>query len=104
MRGRRIWAIGGFAAGALLILFGAGALWLGFDGYQTVHDELSAEKIVGGEDMSPEAIAAAAEEAGLADEVELPDCDVVDEEIDTGAEARCFARTCACTRSRRPAA
>ena len=30
------------------------------------------------------------EEAGLED-VEAPDCDVVDEEIDTGEEARCFA-------------
>jgi hypothetical protein len=40
--------------------------------------------------MSPEAIAAGVEEAGLED-VELPECDVVEEEIDTGAEARCFA-------------
>ena len=40
--------------------------------------------------MSPEAIAAGVEEAGLED-VELPDCDVVDEEIDTGEEARCFS-------------
>ena len=40
--------------------------------------------------MSPEAIAAGVEEAGLED-VDLPDCDVVDEEIDTGEEARCFS-------------
>lgn len=58
MRGRRIWAIGGFVAGAALILFGAAALYLGVTSYQLVRDELSQEKIVGGEDMSPEAIAA----------------------------------------------
>jgi hypothetical protein len=90
MRGRRIWAIGGFAAGAVLILFGVAALYLGATSYQLVRDELSQEKIVGGQDMSPEAIAAGVEEAGLED-VELPDCNVVDEEIDTGEEARCFA-------------
>ena len=90
MRGKRIWAIGGFGAGAVLILFGVAALYLGATSYQLVRDELSQEKIVGGQDMSPEAIAAGVEEAGLED-VELPDCDVVDEEIDTGEEARCFA-------------
>ncbi len=90
MRGRKIWAIGGFAAGAVLILFGVAALYLGVTSYQLVRDELSQEKIVGGQDMSPEAIAAGVEEAGLED-VDLPDCDVVDEEIDTGSEARCFA-------------
>ena len=90
MRGGRIWAIGGFVAGAVLILFGVAALYLGVTSYQLVHDELANEKIVGGEDMSPEAISAGIEEAGLED-VEAPDCDVVDEEIDTGEEARCFA-------------
>ena len=90
MKGKRIWAIGGFVAGAVLILFGAAALYLGATSYQLVRDELSAENIVGGQDMSPEAIAAGVEEAGLED-VDLPECDVVDEEIDTGEEARCFA-------------
>ena len=90
MRGGRIWAIGGFVAGAVLVLFGVAALYLGVTSYQLVHDELANEKIVGGQDMSPEAISAGIEEAGLED-VEAPDCDVVDEEIDTGEEARCFA-------------
>ena len=53
--------------------------------------------------MSPEAIAAGVEEAGLED-VDLPDCNVVDEEIDTGEEARCFRSTCAYTHSKRPVA
>ena len=41
--------------------------------------------------MSPEGIAPGIEEAGLED-VEIPDCDVAEEEIDTGDEARCFAQ------------
>jgi hypothetical protein len=87
-----VWEIGGFIAGAVLIVFGAVALYLGIDGYRTVRDELDKEYIVGGSDMSPDEIRAGAEEAGLPDTIKLPSCDVVDEEIDTGSEARCFAQ------------
>jgi hypothetical protein len=92
MRATRLWEIGGFISGAVLILFGAGALYLGINGYQTVGDELSKEAIVGGSDMSPSEIATATSDAGLPDTIELPTCDVVDETIDTGDEARCFAQ------------
>lgn len=92
MRGRRLWEIGGFIAGAVLILFGAAAIYMGIDGYRTVQDELNKEYIVGGSDMTPDEIRAGAEKAGLPDSIELPTCDVVDEEIDTGSEARCFAQ------------
>jgi hypothetical protein len=92
MRGRRIWEIGGFIAGAVLILFGAAALYLGINGYRTVGDELGKEYIVGGSDMAPDEIRAAAQEAGLPASIELPSCDVVDQTIDTGGEARCFAQ------------
>jgi hypothetical protein len=92
MRGTRLWEIGGLISGAILILFGAGALYLGINGYQTVGDELSKEQIVGGSDMAPAEIQKAASEAGLPDTIELPTCDVVDETIDTGDEARCFAQ------------
>jgi hypothetical protein len=92
MKGRRVWEIGGFIAGGVLILFGAAAIYLGVDGYQTVQDELNKEFIVGGSDMTPDEIRAGAEEAGLPESIELPTCDVVDEEIDTGSEARCFAQ------------
>ena len=88
----RLWEIGGFISGAILILFGIGALYLGINGYQTVGDELSKEQIVGGSDMAPAEIQKAASEAGLPDTIELPTCDVVDETIDTGDEARCFAQ------------
>jgi len=92
MRAARLWQIGGFISGAILILFGAGALYLGINGYQTVGDELGKEYIVGGSDMSPAEIQSAASEAGLPDTIQLPTCDVVDESIDTGDEARCFAQ------------
>ena len=92
MKGRRLWEIGGFIAGGVLIVFGAAAIYLGVDGYQTVQDELKKEYIVGGSDMTPDEIRAGAEEAGLPESIELPTCDVVDEEIDTGSEARCFAQ------------
>ena len=91
MRGRKLWAIGGFVAGGLLILFGVAALYLEATSYVLVGDELSKEKIVGGQDMSPEAIQEGIDAAELED-VEAPDCNVVDEEIDTGEEARCFGQ------------
>jgi hypothetical protein len=92
MKGSRVWQIGGFISGAVLIVFGAAAIYLGINGYQTVHDELDKEFIVGGSDMSPSEIEAAASEARLPDRIQLPTCDVVDKEIDTGDEARCFAQ------------
>jgi hypothetical protein len=87
-----MWEIGGFISGAVLIAIGAVALFLGVGGYNTVSNELSREKIVGGSDMTPAAIQKEAQEAGLPAGVELPYCDVVDESIDTGSEARCFAQ------------
>jgi hypothetical protein len=92
MKGRRVWEIGGFVSGAVLIVFGVIAIVLGVNGYQTVQDELKKEYIVGGSDMTPDEIKAGAEEAGLPESIKLPTCDVVDEEIDTGSEARCFAQ------------
>ena len=56
MKGRRVWEIGGFIAGGVLIVFGAVAIYLGVGGYQTVHDELKKEYIVGGSDMTPDEI------------------------------------------------
>jgi hypothetical protein len=92
MRATRLWEIGGFISGAILIVFGVVALVLGINGYQTVGDELSKEQIVGGSDMAPAEIQKAASEAGLPDTIDLPTCDVVEETIDTGDEARCFAQ------------
>ena len=92
MTGRRLWEIGGLVSGAVLIVFGVVALYMGINGYQTVGDELGKEQIVGGSDMAPAEIQKAASEAGLPETIELPTCDVVDEPIDSGGEARCFAQ------------
>jgi hypothetical protein len=92
MKRTRLWEIGGLISGAVLIVFGAAALYLGINGYQTVGNELTKEQIVGGSDMSPAEIQKAASDAGLPASISLPTCDVVDESIDTGSEARCFAQ------------
>ena len=91
MERARLLKFGGLAAGVVLIIFGIASLAISIDAGMTVKDELSAEKIVGSPDMSPEGIAPGIEEAGLED-VEIPDCDVAEEEIDTGNEARCFSQ------------
>lgn len=91
MRPRTLLETGGYVAGVILIAFGIAAIVLGFDGRSTVADSLQQEYIVGSDDMNPAAIAAAAQEAGLPAEIELPTCDVAGEPITNGNEARCFA-------------
>jgi len=83
--------IGGFVAGAVLILFGGGSLALGINGYTTVQDTLKQEQIVGSADMTPSAIKGEAAKAGLTN-VSLPTCSIAGESVNTGSEARCFAQ------------
>jgi len=45
MIGRRFWEIGGFVAGAVLIVFGAAAIYMGVDGRSTVRDNLKDEMV-----------------------------------------------------------
>jgi hypothetical protein len=45
MISRRFWEIGGFVAGAVLILFGAAAIYMGVDGRNTVRDSLKDEQV-----------------------------------------------------------
>lgn len=87
---RRALEWGGIAAGVVLIAFGIGSIVLSANGKSEVKSQLKAEKIVGSPDMSPEAITAEAQKAGLQD-VDVPSCTVANESIDTGEEARCFA-------------
>jgi hypothetical protein len=91
MNTRRILELGGVAAGVLMIAFGIGSLVLGLNARSTVRDELQREFIVGGSDMSPAEIEKALKEAGLSN-VPIPSCDVIDKEIKTGTDARCFAQ------------
>lgn len=91
MNGRRWLEYGGIAAAVVMIAFGIGALVLSINARSTVRDEVSQEAIVGSPDMNPTAIAAAMKEAGL-ENVAAPTCDVADQPIENGSDARCFAQ------------
>ncbi len=91
MTGRRVLEIGGILAGALMIAFGIGALVMSINARSTVSDELKGEQIVGSADMNPTDIAAAMKESGLQN-VAVPSCDVAEQPIETGSDARCFAK------------
>lgn len=91
MSKRKLLEYGGVIAGVILIGFGVGAIWMSVDARSTTQDELQREKIVGSEDMSPEAIQAGIDEAGLTG-VEVPSCDVAGQPIETGSDARCFSQ------------
>ena len=82
---RRMFWLGGMAAGVLLVVLGGIWIWQGASARSEVHDTISREQIVGTPDMSPATF------EGEVEGVEIPSCDVAEEEIDTGAEARCFA-------------
>ena len=87
---RRLTNYGGIAASIILIIFGAGALYMGLSGHNTVSDSLKKEQIVGTPDMSPSAIKAEVNKAGLKN-VDIPSKSVAGASIDTPAEARTFA-------------
>jgi hypothetical protein len=87
----RVLEIGGVVAGVVLIAFGVAAIVLGAHGRNVVGSSLQAEKIVGSGDMTPAAIKGEVAQAGLTG-VSLPTCNVAGKSIDTGGEARCFAK------------
>ena len=89
---RKALEIGGALAAVVLIVFGIAAIAMGIDGNGTVRDSISQEEIVGTPDMSPEEIEAEVDESGLAEQIgDLPDCDVAEDPIENGDQARCFA-------------
>jgi hypothetical protein len=89
---RKFFEIGGLVAAAVLIVFGAVAITMGANGRNTVNKSLSNEFIVGSSDMTPTAIKAEAQKAGIASSVkEWPTKDVANQKINTGDKARAFA-------------
>jgi hypothetical protein len=78
MKGKRIWEIGGFVAGAVLIVFGAVAIFLGATGFTTVRDSIKQEHIVFGSAQDPAVAKYADQWAG--------------EQVKTGDQARAFAK------------
>ena len=89
---RKVLEWGGFVAGAVLIAFGVVAIFMGFNGRSTVSDSLKQEKIVGTADMTPSAIKAEAQKAGLdLNAISLPTTSVAGKSINSGDRARAFA-------------
>jgi Tfp pilus assembly major pilin PilA len=84
-----VWWIGGVVAGAVLIAFGIVVIVLAINGQHTLKNELKNQQITGTPDMTPTAIKAEAEKAGLQN-VDLPTCDVAGKAINSGTKARCF--------------
>jgi hypothetical protein len=78
MKRRRIWEIGGFLAGGLLILFGVVAIVMGVNGYNTTRDSIKAEGITFGSADDPAVAKHAEQWAG--------------EQVTTGDQARAFAK------------
>ena len=90
---RKAFEIGGFVAAAVLIAFGVVAIVMGVNGRQTVNNSLSHEYIVAGADMTPSAIKAEAQKAGIASAVkQWPTMDIAGKTIDTGPEAQAMAQ------------
>jgi hypothetical protein len=87
---RKLFEIGGLVAAAVLIAFGIAAIVMGFNGRSTVGNELRQQQIVGTPDMTPTAIKAEAQKAGLKN-VTFPTKSVAGKAITNGALAREFA-------------
>ena len=87
---RKWFEIGGLVAAVVLVAFGVAAIALGFNGRSTVQSELKQQQITGSADMTPAAIKAEAQKAGLKN-VSLPTCSVANKAVNDGARARCFA-------------
>ena len=64
----RLYIYAGIAASVVLIAFGIGATYMGFDGRERVHSDLAREQIVG-----------------------TPDSTIPGQKVDTGSEAQAFA-------------
>jgi hypothetical protein len=83
--------IGGFIAGAVLVVFGIAVIVLGMNGQSTVNSSLKQESIVGTPDMTPAAIKAEAAKAGLTG-ISFPTKSVAGKTITDGSRARTFAQ------------
>ena len=106
---RKFFEIGGIVAGAVLIAFGIASIVMSANGRSTVNDSLKQEQIVGTPDMTPTAIAgevkadqaaqtklfAQLHAAGVKitpSPIVTPTCSVAGDTVNSGSEARCFAR------------
>jgi hypothetical protein len=87
---KNVWSYGGVVASLILVVFGTVAIVLATSGHSEVRNDIKREQIVGTPDMTPKAITAEAQKAGLKN-VDIPSCSVANQAIDTGSKAKCFA-------------
>jgi hypothetical protein len=87
---KKFFEMGGVIAGGLLVLFGIGAIVIGFTGRGEVRANINREAIVGSADMTPSAIKEEGTKAGLKN-ISYPTCNVAGKAITTGDQAKCFA-------------
>lgn len=78
MKGKKVWEIGGFLAGGVLILFGIVAIFLGATGFNTTRDAIKGEGITFGASSDPAVAKYANQWAG--------------QQVTTGDQARAFAK------------
>jgi F0F1-type ATP synthase membrane subunit c/vacuolar-type H+-ATPase subunit K len=88
---RKLFEIGGFIAAVVLIAFGVASIVMGVNARSTVQSTLSQEQIVGSPDMTPAAIRAEAQQAGLPSSIKLPTVAVANLPINSGERAHAFA-------------
>jgi hypothetical protein len=88
---RKVFEFGGIVAAAILVAFGIAAIVMGFNGRSTVNNSLKLELISGSPDMTPAAITAEAQKAGLKTFV-VPTMSVAGLPINNGSRARAFAQ------------
>ncbi len=86
----KLFAAGGIAASAVLIVFGIATMVVAVTGRSDVREAVQREQIVGTPDMTPDATEAALAKAGLTD-VAAPSCTAAGVDVDTGEKAKCFA-------------
>jgi hypothetical protein len=89
---KKVLEIGGFIAGAVLIVFGIAAIVLAVNGNSTVSSSLKQEKITGTPDMTPAAIKKEAAGQPWATGYTFPTSSVAGKTIDSGSTARTFAQ------------
>ena len=89
---KKVLEIGGFIAGAVLVVFGIVAVVLAVNGNSTVNSSLSAEKISGTPDMTPAAIKQEVAGQAWAKGFAFPTSSVAGKAIDNGSKARVFAQ------------
>jgi hypothetical protein len=92
MSTRKLFEWGGIAASLILVVFGIISIVVSVNGRDTARSSLKAEAIVGTPDMTPSAIKAEAQKAGLnLSKISLPTQSVANKAITTGQRARIFA-------------